>query len=204
MLAVQSIDLILFRETGTKSIDPFSSLVISNVKLSMQKGNKSLGLNASISDILAYDRSFRPGVCVLARKYYRREVEDPKPPHRDFIAAKIQVSESSGSTVVKFDLQFGKIIFMVMPSLLQGLLGFHAEIGTYLRKDDSQARENPKDDQEGTKKSSFLLRNVEFFFSFVVDGFECVLSSKEIAFSPMTDLNRVRMPPTDLRGLSKL
>ncbi|CAB9505998.1 protein sorting-associated protein 13C [Seminavis robusta] len=173
-VALQSADIILNKSTGS-----FASFAVKNLDFDVHKRGCSLFLNSNVADVLVYDRSFRPGLCVASRKYYLRDSENGSEASPHFVSAKIQLSESLEATAVRINLHFGDIKFIVSPSLVQGLLSFQNELSALLKSDEETNSEN--DEANRSKGSADLMStHIDFFFSFVVDGFECVFPSRDI------------------------
>jgi hypothetical protein len=180
-LTLQSVDIVLVRETGGKSTGSFASFVVKNLDFDFRKHGGTLCLTSSVADVLVFDRSFRPGLCTVSRKYYGREPDNTSDCSRPFLAAKVQVFEGFDSTTVKLNLHFGNIKCLVSPSLLQGLLSFQGKITSMLQSEDGTIlRDGAVVSNNSQSRKDFPLGHIDFYFSFVVDGFECVFSSREI------------------------
>ena len=178
VVALNSFDLVLLHEIGGRSTDSFASFVLTNLELSLKKRASSLWLNTKLTDFLIFDLSSRPGVCTLSRKYYKNEPETTEAAHAncDTLSVKVEINESEGKMVARIDLHFGDIKCVVLPALLLGILSFKKEIVSLLPNGGTNSERNVADETKGVGFS----RHVDFFFSFVVDGFECVFSSREI------------------------
>ena len=179
LLSLRSVDLVLFRETATKSRDFFASFQVINVDVALHKNHQSLGIQASVVDAFIFDLSCRPGANGLARRYYRREHENETGLHRDILSVNVSFAESNGTAVAKVDLHFGNMRCIVLPALLQGILTFKADVTSLLPK---RRKGNDKSRKEKYEVGvGYAPRPIDFFFSFQVDGFDCVIPSKDIS-----------------------
>ena len=178
LVSLRSVDLVLFRETTAKSTDSFASFQVINMDVALHKNNQSLGIEASVVDAFVFDLSCRPGVNGLARRYYRREHENETGLHRDILSVSASFAESNGTTVAKVNLHFGNMRCIVLPSLLQGILTFKADATSLLPERKKDSSKGKKDRIEGGGPAQ---RPIDFFFSFQVDGFDCVFPSKDIS-----------------------
>ena len=175
---IRSIDLLLCREKAGRPGEPTTSFAIRGMQMSLEKNSHSMTLNTVISDALAFDLSSRPGVCVLARKGYQ-QMESDSTNNRDFLVLDINVARGpSRPTYASLNLHFGKIKCLILPPFIHGLLTFQKDVKSLLSKEETNAREK---DGGRKKGGSGIFRNqLDLTFSFAVEEFECILSTREI------------------------
>ena len=127
LVSLRSAEILLFRESNSKSLDSFASFQVIDMEVALLKIGKSLTLQASVVDAFVFDLSCRPGANGLARRYYRREHENETGLHRDILSINASFAELNGTAAAKVNLHFGNMRCIVLPSLLQGILAFKAE-----------------------------------------------------------------------------
>lgn len=191
---VETLEMKLLRESGRSTIisfaDQLTSLVAHEVATSVFQDSKGDEATIEIREVSLYDLSSLPGARVFGINssdmwslqgdaLKEGEYGAHEMPHLVRLNFR-RFRENIPSTTLK--LQLGRIQCLLLPSTLQSLLAFRHEMSTYFMKEATfHGIEKSSQQKEKTLHLGVPFGARQLEFAFHVNGFECILPSRDLA-----------------------